>query len=81
MENSFNDPESDITKEIEKDGLKVTIEVYQSAADGWILEIVDDGYNSTLWEDQFPTAKEALNAGMKTIEKEEIQAFIGDTTA
>ena len=81
MENIFNDPESDITKEIEKDGLKITIEVYQSAGDGWILEIVDDGYNSTLWEDQFPTAKDALDAGMKAIEKKGIQAFIGDSTA
>ena len=76
-----NYPESDITKEIEKDGLKVTIEVYQSAVDGWILEIVDDGWNSTLWDDLFPTAKEALDAGMKAIEKKGIQAFIGDSTA
>ena len=76
-----NYPESDITKEIEKDGLKVTIEVYQSAVDGWILEIVDDGWNSTLWDNLFPTAKEALDAGLKAIEKKGIQAFIGDSTA
>ena len=81
MENSVNDPESDITKEIEKDGLKVIIEVYKSPVGGWILEIVDDGYNSTLWEDQFPTAKDALDAGMKAIEKEGIQAFIVDSMA
>jgi hypothetical protein len=32
-------PESEISKEIEKDGLKVTIEVCKADEGGWILEI------------------------------------------
>ena len=55
-------PESDITKEIEKDGLKVKIEVYKADEGGWILEIVDEQWNSTVWDDLFPSAKEALDA-------------------
>lgn len=74
-------PESDITKEIEKDGFKVTIEVYKGDQGGWILEIVDEEWNSTVWDDLFPSAKEALDAGIKTIEEEGIQAFIGDSKA
>ncbi|HKJ32282.1 MAG TPA: hypothetical protein VKA34_10670 [Balneolales bacterium] len=74
-------PESDITKEIEKDGFKVTIEVYKGDQGGWILEIVDEEWNSTVWDDLFPSAKEALDAGIKAIEEEGIQAFIGDSKA
>lgn len=69
-------PESDIKKEIEKDGLKVTIEVYKAEEGGWILEIVDEGWNSTVWDDLFLSSKEALDAGIKAIEKEGIEAFI-----
>jgi len=74
-------PESDITKEIEKDGFKVTIEVYKGDQGGWILEIVDEEWNSTVWDDLLPSAKEALDAGIKAIEEEGIQAFIGDSKA
>ena len=52
----------DITKEIEKDGLKVKIEVYKADESGWILEIEDEQWNSTVWDDLFPNAKEALDA-------------------
>lgn len=76
-----NYPESEITKEIEKDGFKVTIEVYKGDEGGWILEIVDEEWNSTVWDDLFPSAKEALDAGIKAIEEEGIQAFIGDSKA
>jgi hypothetical protein len=76
-----NYPESDITKEIEKDGFKVTIEVSKGDEGEWILEIVDEGWNSTVFDDLFPTAKEALDAGIKAIEEEGIQSFIGDSTA
>jgi len=34
-------PESEILKEIEKDGFKVKIEIHKADKDGWILEIVD----------------------------------------
>ena len=74
-------PESNITKEIEKDGSRVTIEVYKAEEGGWILEIVDEGWNSTVWDDLFPSAKEALDTGIKAIEKEGIESFIVDLKA
>ena len=57
-----NYPESDITKEIERNGLKVTSEVFKNDDGRWILEIFDEGWNFTVWDDLFPTAKEALDA-------------------
>ncbi|MGA9538151.1 MAG: hypothetical protein WBR24_19780 [Desulfobacterales bacterium] len=73
--------QSNITKEIEKDGSKVTIEVYKADKGGWILEIVDEGWNSTLWDDLFMSSKEALDAGITAIDEEGIQSFIGDSKA
>lgn len=82
MENIIKYPESDITKEIEKDGSKVTIEVYKAEEEGgWILEIVDEGWNSTLWDDLFPSAKEALDAGINAIHEDGLQSFIIDSKA
>ena len=76
-------PESDITKEIERDGSMVIIQVYKSEekGGGWILEIVDEGWNSTAWDDIFESSQEALDAGTKAIEEEGIQAFIFDSKA
>lgn len=48
---------------------------------GWILEIVDEGWNSTVWDSQFPSAQEALEAGIKAIDDEGIQSFIVDLKA
>jgi hypothetical protein len=74
---------SEFVKEIEKDGYKVTIEVYKTdqKGGGWILEIVDEYGNSTVWDSQFPSSKEALDAGIKVIDEEGIQSFIVDTKA
>ncbi len=74
-------PESNISKEIEKDGLTVKIEVYKAEEGEWILEIVDEQWNSTVWDDLFPSAKEALDEGIKAIEEEGIASFIGNSKA
>jgi hypothetical protein len=72
-------PESEISKEIEKNGLKVKIEVYRDDNDDWTLEIVDEQWNSTIWDEVFSNAEEALKAGISAIEEEGIKAFIGDS--
>ena len=62
-------PKSDITKEIEKDGLKVTITVYKADEGGWILEIVDEQWNSAVWDEIFPNASDALDTGSRLLRK------------
>jgi hypothetical protein len=83
METIMKHPEPEIIKDIEKDGLKVSIEVYKAdkKGGGWILEIVDEDWNSTVWDDLFPSSKEALDEGIKAIDEEGIQAFIGESKA
>ena len=46
---------------------------------GWILEIEDEQWNSTVFDDLYPSAKEALNAGIMAIEEEGIESFIGNS--
>ncbi|MBW2364185.1 MAG: hypothetical protein JRF25_03710 [Deltaproteobacteria bacterium] len=41
------------------------------------MEIVDEHNNSTCWDEPFSSAKEALEFGLKAIEKEGIQTFVG----
>jgi hypothetical protein len=43
------------------------------------LEIVDEQWNSTVWDGLFPRAKEALDAGIRAIEEEGIESFIGNS--
>jgi hypothetical protein len=72
-------PESEISKEIEQNGLKVKIEVFRGDNDDWILEIIDEQWNSTVWDEVFSSAEDALKAGISAIEKEGIKAFIEDS--
>jgi len=72
---------SEFVKEIENDGYKVTIEVYKTdqRGGGWILEIVDEYWNSKVWDSQFQSAKDAMDAGIKAIDEKGIQSFIGES--
>ncbi len=45
--------------------------------DGWLLEVVDEYGNSTVWDDPFDTEQEALDEAMNTIDEEGINALIG----
>jgi len=72
---NFND--SEITRKVEFDGISVRIDVYSDSENGWLLEIVDEHNNSTCWDEPFSSAKEALEFGLKAIEEEGIQTFVG----
>lgn len=59
------------------DGKTVEIEIYGDGKSGWILEVVDEHGNSTVWDDQFDTDQEALDEALDTIKEEGIDALIG----
>ncbi len=63
--------------EITRDDKTVRIDTYPDGEGGWILEIVDQEWNSTLWDDSFSTAEEAMRVGVEAVEREGIGAFIG----
>lgn len=55
----------------------VDIDIYRTEDSGWILEIVDSGNNSTVWEDPFETDQDALDEALDALKQEGIEAFVG----
>ena len=42
------------------DGITVSVEIYRlETSEGWSLELVDEDWNSTVWDDTFPTDRAA----------------------
>jgi hypothetical protein len=77
---------SPLCRKITKDGKTVEIQIYYSDEDppkknGWILEIVDKYWNSTIYNNLFDTDQEALDQILEDIEKEGIDAFIGEKSS
>ena len=68
---------SPLSQPFEQDGKRITIEIYEDGEDGWLLEIVDEGNNSTMWEDAFDSDDEALAEALAALEEHGIDAFIG----
>jgi hypothetical protein len=60
-----------------RDGKTVQVEIFEDGENGWLLEVVDDYGNSTVWDDPFDTEQEALDEAMNTLNEEVIDALIG----
>lgn len=68
---------SPLSQRFEQDGKVVHIEIYEDGEGGWLLEIVDEDNNSTMWEDSFDTDQDALAEALATIKEEGIDVLIG----
>ena len=62
---------------VSKDGKTVRVEIYSSGKDDWLLEVVDEENNSTVWDDLFPTDDEAFLEFQRTLDEEGIESMIG----
>lgn len=58
-------------------GKSVQIDIYNGDYGGWIIEVVDQYDNATVWNDEYPTDQAALDDAIKTIKEDGIAAFIG----
>ena len=66
---------SPLSRKIKKEGKTVEIQIYYSDEDeskkgGWILEIVDQYWNSTVYSDLFDTDQKAFEQALNDIEEE-----------
>jgi hypothetical protein len=77
MNDEYEIKMSPLCQEISSGGNTVKVEIYDDGEDGWILEVVDEHGNSTVWDDSFPADAAALAEVKKTLMKEGIQALIG----
>ena len=70
---------SSLNREFTAGGKSVQVTIYGDGAGGWLLEIIDVYDNSTCWQAPFKTDQEALDVGIRALEEEGIDYFIGAT--
>jgi uncharacterized protein len=68
---------SPLEQSLTRDGKTVQIGINKDGEGGWILEVVDEHWNSTVWDEPFQSDREALNEALKTIDEEGIASLIG----
>ncbi len=68
---------SPLNRTASRNGRSVEVEIYRAENEDWILEVVDEHGNSTVWDDLFPTDQAALDEAMRTIDEQGIDAVIG----
>jgi uncharacterized protein len=64
-------------QEVSRDDKTVKVEIYSSGEDGWILEVVDEYGNSTVWDQPFAADDEAIEEFQRTLREEGIDSMIG----
>ncbi len=75
-----NDPvpkESSLSQVVERDGRSVKVDIYEDGMGGWLLEVVDEFGNSSVWDQSFETEQDALDEALKTIREKGIESLIG----
>ncbi len=77
MEDEFELEESPLSQKISESGKMVDVQIYRGGGSGWLLEVVDEFGNSTVWDDQFTSDQEALDEAKSTIKDEGIDSLIG----
>ncbi|MEO8341742.1 MAG: hypothetical protein ABI604_18905 [Nitrospirota bacterium] len=77
MDENKNPIHSPLTQSVTREGKIVRIEIYENGDGGWLLEVVDEYWNSTVWDDPFLSDHDALAEALKSIEVDGIQSLIG----
>lgn len=68
---------SPLSQTLTHNGKTVSVEIYDDGNDGWLLEVVDQYGNSTVWDQPFKTDADALDEVHLTIADEGIESLIG----
>lgn len=70
---------SPLAQSVTRDGKTVQIDIYENGEGGWILEVVDEYWNSVVWDASFASDREALDEALSTIDKDGIDSLIGSS--
>ena len=76
MDEEYELIKSPLCQSITSDGKTVQVDIYEDGEDGWILEVIDQFDNSTIWEESFETEESALFEVSETIKHEGISVLI-----
>ena len=63
---------------VSSEGRTVRLEIYGTGENDWILEVVDEYGNSTVWDEPFKTDEAAYGEFNRTLQEEGIDALIGE---
>ena len=55
---------SPLSQSVTRDGKTVQIDIYENGEGGWLLEVVDEYGNSTVWDDSFTSDRDALDEAL-----------------
>lgn len=77
----FVPKESALSQPYSEGETTVQIDIYEDGEGGWLLEIIDENDNSTVWEDAFDTDQEALEEALDALREEGIDTFVGPVEA
>ncbi len=66
---------SPLSQKIESDGKSIAVEISPSGDGCWLLKVVDDFNNATVWEDAFPSEQAALDEVLDTIAQQGIECL------
>lgn len=77
MEDEIEIVYSTLQQSCTKDGHTLDIKIYRAEYEAdWILEVVDEGGSSTVWDDRFPTDKAALDEARRAIDEDGVEVFL-----
>jgi hypothetical protein len=68
---------SPLSQRMAVDGKEIDVQIYADGEGGWLLEVVDQFNNSTVWDDTFPSDQEAMEELQRAIQEEGVDALIG----
>jgi len=64
---------SPLNQTLTRNGVTVEIHIYKGRGSDWILEVVDAGKNSHVWDDQFKTDQQAFDEAMRALDEEPLE--------
>jgi hypothetical protein len=64
---------SPLNQTLTRNGVTVEIHIYKGRGSDWILEVVDAGKNSHVWDDQFQTDQQAFDEAMRALDEEPLE--------
>ena len=68
---------SPLSQRVTRGAQAVQVDIYEDGDGNWILEIIDDYDNATIWEESFTLEEDALDEALRAIDEEGIETFIG----
>lgn len=64
---------SPLNQTLTRNGVTVEVHIYKDSQSDWILEVVDAGKNSHVWDEQFKTDQQAFDEAMRALDEEPLE--------